>query len=1378
MPKELRDTKLNSPGALRGSRHLPYPNPLLARPSVGFRLSRLIGSTYEHTQTSGKSIPGINSTQHVEKPSTKVKNEAPTASHSSRRATSVSTSELITHTDEHTFGSSHNSSTQSVSRDATRFKATHAPRVKREVLRTSKSPGESTVTPVIETCRLGQTPTRSQPKSDWLEPQRLSSLKPDSALTSRELQRSSPKKSNEPAIARGLDSRRKLPSESSKKTESSVSHTLSRKPNTHDKRIPPPVLEPSVLVRKLPDKSTGVVGSSSKSRVVAAVARCAPSPRVGSKLKFQIGNKTVSTKERESAADYAPLSETASSLSKPSSVSSIWANPPIQLNDELILAPFWLPKRCEPRIVNARSITIHQAGNPRFGEPPAARESIRLEQTIEAKGSSPLLPEISNEHIPAHLPDALGFVSTPGYISSFSGEMGEKRQVCDTVVSIQNVESEEVSSPVPEDSMLPVPASVTSPVPALPATPAHAPSDELTPPFEVVPIRRNLNVVSARGNKDEEVSSPVPPTRDTAPRRSPKVIPPIEVAPGQCNYSIVSTRRGSEETSSPDDVAVLILPIPTSVTSSTPSARSELLTAPSDTSEGRPPAKAVVYTQERTTQCSSILNDSVRRIPKVVVTASESKLRIGKIVSARKLTSSLSHVPSAKETSLVPKPSPVSSTPTTPPSQLHAKLNCSPLHVSKRREVHVTNKKPAVSKVTHQKNEARSRVPEPALNVRAGKNLLAPSARKPQQLKRTVEVERNAPAPLETSKESVIERSTSILGPSNIRVQSSLLSIELGEKRRIYDTTVVNIQHISEEMSSPNASVASTLSVPAPATSSVQVEAPRHPLDEDRPPIEAVSRQHGLNVVNDRTTTVRRQSNPNNYPSEVSEGRHLASAAAYVQERKRRRSLDYDGNVRHASKGPPDKSEAEFTSLRQALSVIRKETEASVDSCSPRLEPEEPESSPVQPKAAPQQLYVPRAIGLSTTCSNPVSHHPESTLGISHVEVSESRAERFLESVNVEERVEDTPQDLVLSNEEETRLRDPYAINNKERSVNLRSPSPRVAVSSPYPSMLVYPVQAYPILQLKSIVLQLDQPFMRLNVGPDCLDSSRQKVLDVVSGTVGVSINPHSPASSAVPTSFKFFSSTSTSTLLSLPTTQLSSALRQLVGSSTQSNDLPSQSRRYPCDVVSQSFNPSAAAYSPQPVVVLTLPIPKRASQAIAFDLGCSLGRLLRMTLVLSVITFRAIHNCEAEETEYTIIHEDDKTPTPAPPSYAYVDAKATANAPPSIPPEPSWWAETPDSTCVKRIWRTRHKPPDVAVNYRRQNYSVVNKTNFMSEHHSHLHWAETMPPKSMNFVLGNDPDPEAETTTESGHSLTHERRAESPRCQYPRSSRPLLASP
>jgi hypothetical protein len=67
--------------------------------------------------------------------------------------------------------------------------------------------------------------------------------------------------------------------------------------------------------------------------------------------------------------------------------------------------------------------------------------------------------------------------------------------------------------------------------------------------------------------------------------------------------------------------------------------------------------------------------------------------------------------------------------------------------------------------------------------------------------------------------------------------------------------------------------------------------------------------------------------------------------------------------------------------------------------------------------------------------------------------------------------------------------------------------------------------------------------------------------------------------------------------------------------------------------------------------------MPKRTSlEAVAFAFGCSLGMLLKMMGILRGITFRAIRNCEVEETEYTIIHEyieDDKTPTSAPPSYA-----------------------------------------------------------------------------------------------------------------------------
>ncbi len=115
--------------------------------------------------------------------------------------------------------------------------------------------------------------------------------------------------------------------------------------------------------------------------------------------------------------------------------------------------------------------------------------------------------------------------------------------------------------------------------------------------------------------------------------------------------------------------------------------------------------------------------------------------------------------------------------------------------------------KPIVRKIAHRRNEIHSKVPGPAVNLRDGKDLLALAAKKCQQSIQTVEIERNIPIPLETLKESAIECSTLTSGPVNIRVQTPLIPIELGEKRRVYNSTVVNIQHRSEEASSPNVSV-------------------------------------------------------------------------------------------------------------------------------------------------------------------------------------------------------------------------------------------------------------------------------------------------------------------------------------------------------------------------------------------------------------------------------------------------------------------------------------------------------------------------------------------------------------------------------------------
>ena len=1277
-----------------------------------------------------------------------------------------------------------------------------------------------------------------------------SSLKPDSNPASRELQRSMPSKLIEPALARNLDSRRKLPSESLKKTASSVYHMPS-KPNPSDKIRLPPVRELSVSVQKLPDKSAGVrvVGNSPKSpsRVVTAVvALRTPSPRAAPSSNNRTGNKTVSMKERRSAADYAPLAKTTPSLSKVSPVSSIRVNPPIQLKDELTLAPSWLPERCKPRVISTKSAVSksthilldetrprasRQAGNSPFSVPSIARGPTWHEKIIEAKGILPLLPEITKEQTSAHSSETVGLVSAPDYISSFSSELGEKRRDPNAVSNIHK-ECEETSSPNDTAALslpIPVPAACALPPPTLfrsmvgprptgieavskryeavvsvreneensssnastastlsvpppavswhPFAPASTrmPSVEFTPPAEVVQVQYNLNIISTRGIKDEEDSAPVLYAR---PRRSPdEVSPPVEAVLRQRNYNVVSTQRGSEESSSLDDVTVLALSSLVPVTSPVPSSpvvsvcapsdelippsevvparrnqnvvskssmlskvdspftrtarkQSKPLIAPSEPSEGKLPVKAVIH--ERPNKHAPISNDSVRQIPKVPLnrtTASKSNLRVGKTVSTTKLTSRTKDVPSAKEVSSVQKLSPVSSISAIPSSQLHAELNRPSSRISRRRESRKT----------------RSKVPGPAVNLRAGKDLLAPAVKEPQQSIRTVETERNVPTPLEILKESVIERSPSTLGPVDIQAQFSLLPIELGEKRQVCDTTVISIQHRSEEASSPSVSVASTPLVAAPAASPVhpeQAELIHQLLNESKPPIEVVPSQHGLSVVKDRLTvselhsrrheTVRRQSKPKKNPSEVSEGKYLASAAAYVRARISRRSLNNDEVVCRASNDPPDKV-IESVSQRLSVSVVRKEIETSVNTCSPRLEPEEPESPLALSEAVPQRLDTQRAIKLSIRYLNLDPRHPESKMGISHVEVVGSCAEKLTESVNVE-------------------------VSNEETSADSHSPG-RCTIPSPaHTSAPADPEQAFSTPQLESSMLQLDRFPVQSSTEPDCINSSRRQVLDVVSGTVRIGESPHSPALRTVPASI--LSPASASPVLPLPTTQLNSALRQLVESSTQSSnrlDWSSRSRQYLCDVVSQSFKSSTTAYSPNFEAESTPPIPKHVDHSVNVPRRRESKELSRR------VCCKPPDETVSSRRRNPIVVNTNVSPSVLKHSPSSWIARAL-----SMPsPKTLWWAEIPDSTRAEYIWHVRRKPPDALVNRRRQSYGVVNKTNNIGDYDSPLPWAETMPPKSIILTLGNAPGLETSATDEPGHFLTHERPAEPPRLHH-----------
>lgn len=91
---------------------------------------------------------------------------------------------------------------------------------------------------------------------------------------------------------------------------------------------------------------------------------------------------------------------------------------------------------------------------------------------------------------------------------------------------------------------------------------------------------------------------------------------------------------------------------------------------------------------------------------------------------------------------------------------------------------------------------------------------------------------------------------------------------------------------------------------------------------------------------------------------------------------------------------------------------------------------------------------------------------------------------------------------------------------------------------------------------------------------------------------------------------------------------------------------------------------------------------------------------------ILCVITF------------HTIIHGDDKAPTSASPTYAYVDKKAdakkniinanlsseskhspgthAADALPVPPPKTLWWAEILDSMHAELRLHTHYKPPNI----------------------------------------------------------------------------------
>jgi len=165
--------------------------------------------------------------------------------------------------------------------------------------------------------------------------------------------------------------------------------------------------------------------------------------------------------------------------------------------------------------------------------------------------------------------------------------------------------------------------------------------------------------------------------------------------------------------------------------------------------------------------------------------------------------------------------------------------------------------------------------------------------------------------------------------------------------------------------------------------------------------------------------------------------------------------------------------------------------------------------------------------------------------------------------------------------------------------------------------------------------------------------------------------------------------------------------------------------KQCPCDAVSTSIHISSdVQYSLEHEVALIPPIPETVGWDITLVLG-SLGKLLRMMWVLCVITFCAIKDREAEEMQYTIIHEyieDDETPT-------------SAWVLPTHPPAHLLGMHNPRYPSLERVARIL-KPP-IRVAYTRWFlYEIVNTLNKRTYSVSYLGGNATMPPSFPTFLV------------------------------------------
>ena len=652
----------------------------------------------------------------------------------------------------------------------------------------------------------------------------------DSISVPRELHRnprSSLNKDSEPSKAHNADSRRE--------TATAVSHTSS-KLATHVKKRQSS--ESLMLVQKRPNKSTGTVDSSTKSRAVVDATSCAPSSGAASNSKSRTGNAIVSRKKQASDSRHAPSTKTAPTLSKSSPVSSLRARPSNRLTNEPKPSLSNVSKRRMPNVVNTKQMVktkTHQRidahsraslpdANPRFGKIPSSPNLGESEQPKRAANSlgSPSvgLPEIIPECSEERSIQFGRLASEQAHSLSLSGEMGEKQRTLDAVISIQKENNKNNLHEATAAFTLPAHTPVVSPVD--PGTLQRSPLEGVHPEANGEVIQK-VSTPEAR-NTPEQVQMA---RSEACPSSAKSDNPPN---PQGLTTSPLNATR--EPTSARKPISIkLVLEMPVLPIS-------------------RPSLNLGIKPSSRTVSTPFPKRRDVEKQP----------IGNAKVNHTKGTTSAVKHLPASKTVSLPSKPSPVVTSSTrassTRPSLMRpSKDRTSPPFpvVSKRRASNVVSTNLVVnSNTTYRLSETLTRVSNGSPLLPSGEKPSSPIA---GEAKQTVEPKGETSRSPKTYKHSV-ERSTQIRKLVSERVPTPFLSDEIGEERQNYDT-IVKIQINKSEENAPEDTAASMLpfstSLPSFIHPTPTIPAPP-PSDEPSPPAEVVTRRHILNVINKKSS--------------------------------------------------------------------------------------------------------------------------------------------------------------------------------------------------------------------------------------------------------------------------------------------------------------------------------------------------------------------------------------------------------------------------------------------------------------------------------------------------------------------------------------------